>query len=374
MIYIHIPYCHGKCTYCAFYSIASQSGTDEYADAVCRELEMRSHEVNGRLPKTIYFGGGTPSILPITHLQRIVDCLRRTFDLSQTEECTIECNPEDLTDEYVSALRGLGFFNRISIGIQSFCDSDLRLLYRRHTAEEAMAAIHRIGDAGWDNVSIDLIYGLPGQDVEGWLSNLEKVRQIDPHHQCVQHLSCYALTVEPHTILERQISLGKIAPADEETVIGLYNALIEWCEANGFEQYEVSNFCTPHYASRHNSRYWNRTPYIGIGAAAHSFDGICRRWNVSNIRQYVDGVMDGTVYSESETLTTADIHNEYVMTALRTSVGIDKRMLGTYSEYVARRIKRFVSAGLIVESATHYKPTQQGLLQADGIAADLFVD
>lgn len=374
MIYIHIPYCHGKCTYCAFYSIASTADKTAYVNAVCEELKHRSAEKKTKATTTIYFGGGTPSILTIELLRQIINTLNSCYDLSAVEECTIECNPEDLTDDYIASLRGLNFFNRISIGVQSFSDSDLHLLRRRHSAEQAITAIHKLGDAGFNNISIDLIYGLPNQSTSKWAENLKQVRLIDPNHYCVQHLSCYALSVEPHTILERQIRLGELSPANEDTVVEQYNLLTEWCDANHFEQYEISNFCTAGNHSRHNSRYWTRTPYLGIGAAAHSFDGQHRRWNVSDIRKYIDGVTKGTNYFECETLTASDVNNEYVMTALRTAKGIDKKIIAPYIGIIDAKIRRFVDSGLIIDTGDRYTPSRQGLLHADGIAAELFVD
>ena len=370
MLYIHIPYCHHKCTYCGFYSIAGHRDHAAYVDALCRELAMRKSD---KPLKTIYFGGGTPTLLSLEQLQKIVDTIRQSFDLSQVEEVTIEANPENLTDDYLSGLQKMHFFNRLSIGIQSFNDAELRILNRVHTSRQAKEAIANAAHSGFDNISVDLIMGLPGQSAEGWKRNLDILSNILEFNS-VRHLSCYELTVEKGSILERQIQMGRVVMADDDTLGVQYDMLMDWCSRNGFEQYEVSNFCWPGYRSRHNSRYWNRTPYIGVGAAAHSFDGDKRRWNLPDIEKYIDGALKGTVPYEEESLTAADAYNEYVMTSLRTVEGIRKEAVSPeYQSILAKSIQPFVDNGLVEETSTHYRPTAEGILRADGIAASLFV-
>lgn len=351
MIYIHVPFCHRKCTYCAFYSkpVGAQGGLSTYVDALIMEMRQRRGEQDHPI-KTVYFGGGTPSILPVGELERIVNALHECFDLSHVEEVTLEANPEDLTLGYLQGLHELQFVNRLSIGIQSLDDGMLRLLNRRHTSRQAMEAVENAYRVGFHNISVDFIYGLP---VFPESLDIPDV---------VSHVSAYALTVEEGTALARQVEQGRVVLPGEEEVVRQYHAVCKQLENAGFHQYEVSNFARPGCESRHNSRYWDRTPYLGLGPGAHSFDGRCRRWNKP----------DGTY--EEETLTEADAYNEMVMTTLRTTRGI--ALVHVPEEQMERLhhgMKRYVDCGWIVLKDNHYAPTKEGLLHADGIAAELFV-
>ena len=367
MLYIHIPYCHRKCTYCAFYSTVTKNDRQAYVEALCDELHRRRQMMEHPL-RTVYFGGGTPSILTVGQLAQIVDTIRNDYDTRLLEETTIEANPEDLTPSYLTALRGLGFFNRISVGVQSFHDEDLQLLNRRHDSRQALEAVHNVSDAGFEHLSIDLIYGLPGQTEESWRGNLSVVAQLP-----VQHLSAYALTVEEGTMLQRQIAEERVSVCGEEETLAHYQALLEWASGHDFHQYEVSNFCRPGHRAVHNSRYWDRTPYLGVGAAAHSFDGCRRRWNVADAQRYIASVQSGPIEHGEEELGLKEAHNEYIMTALRTVEGINKALVALpFASRLEHNIKRFVAAGLILDTPTHYQPTAEGLLHADGIAAELF--
>lgn len=370
MLYLHIPYCHRKCSYCAFYSVVTTSSREKYIDALCRELKYRG---TGRSLKTIYFGGGTPSMLSIGEIAHIVEAIKTNFDCSQVEEVTIEANPEDLSTDYLVQLADLGFFNRLSIGVQSFDDIDLRRINRRHDSRQAIQSVENASKAGFDNVSVDLIMGLPGQDADGFERNLQCLGHL-LSLGCVKHLSCYELTVEPDTILDRQIASGRLQLPDEETLVKEYGMLQEWCAKNGFVQYEVSNYCIPGFRSLHNSRYWNRTPYIGVGAGAHSFDGERRRWNLSDVGLYT---MSDAAPFEEEQLTSKDAFNEYVMTALRTIDGIDKSILKKmisperYSEWETKT-KGLVSAGLLIDTDSRIIPSSEGMLHSDGISVMMF--
>ncbi len=351
MIYVHVPFCHRKCTYCAFYSRvpSEHCSVSSYVDTLLNEMDRRRDEQAHPI-RTIYFGGGTPSLLPIDQLARIVEGVRSCFDLSRVQEVTIEANPEDLTTDYLHGLASLNFFNRLSIGIQSLDDGMLRLLNRRHTARQAIDAIANARAAGFHNISVDFIYGLP------------QAPELPDILEGVTHVSAYALTVEPGTALAVQVGQGRVTLPDEEEVVRQYHALHDSLVAQGFEQYEVSNFARQGFRSRHNSRYWDRTPYLGLGPGAHSYDGKHRMWNNP----------DGTV--GSETLTEADAYNELLMTALRTTDGL---ALSAVPERQRERLHRgmqpYIDCGWIISTDNRYVPTAEGLLHADGIAAALFI-
>lgn len=358
MIYVHVPFCHRKCTYCAFYSLPSLRKAEGYVDALLAEMALR-HGEQAHPIQTVYFGGGTPSLLPLGLLSRVVEGLRQWFDLSHVREATIEANPEDMTPDYLGALAELRFFNRLSIGVQSLDEASLRLLNRRHTARQALEAIENARAAGFGNISIDFIYGLPG------------LAQPPVVPAGVTHVSAYALTVEPGTALAMQVGQGRVALPGDDEVAEQYHAMRSALEAQGFAQYEVSNFALPGFRSRHNSRYWDRTPYLGLGPSAHSFDGRCRRWNSP---MDADGAW--TVGGE-EALSEADACNELLMTALRTTDGLAAAAVPErYREGLHRAMQPYIECGWIERPASPqpvYRPTAEGLLHADGMAAALFV-
>lgn len=371
MIYIHIPYCRQKCTYCAFYSSPTRGDRTPYLEALCNELAMRSREQDHPV-RTVYFGGGTPSMLTIDQLGTIIDSLRSHFDLSRMEEATLEANPEDLSEPYLRDLSRLRFFNRLSIGIQSFSDTDLSRLNRRHSGRQAIEAVEAAHRIGFHNISIDLIYGLPGQTTADWQRNLDILSAVEPH---IAHLSCYALTLEEGTMLYRQIREGRIPPIDEDKQLAHYHQLQSWIATHGWQQYEISSYCRDGRRSLHNSRYWDATPYLGIGAGAHSFDGTRRRWNHPDIRAYIQALRDGTTYYDQEHLTQTDKVNEYLMTALRTTTGISWdhiRSCHPWAEADLRSKSARYLGTYLIDHGRHLTPTPEGLLHADGIAADLF--
>ena len=353
MIYIHVPFCHRKCMYCAFYSkpVHGADGYGRYVESLLEEMERRKSE-QGHPIKTIYFGGGTPSILPLAELERVVDGLHHCFDLGRMEEMTLEANPEDLTEERLSGLVRLGF-DRLSIGIQSLDDEMLRLLNRRHTARQAIEAVENAYRAGFHNISVDFIYGLP--------KSAEFPENSD-FLERVSHVSAYALTVEPGTALAVQVQQGRVVLPDDDEVVRQYHALHDWLEAGGFRQYEVSNYARPGFESKHNSRYWDRTPYLGLGPGAHSFDGRRRMWN-----SQMDVESGKWTMESEEALTDADAYNEMLMTALRTTKGLP------VGAVCIDKMQRYIDSGWIVVADGCYRPTPEGLLHADGIAAALFV-
>ena len=317
-IYIHVPFCQSRCAYCDFYSTTLLAHREAYVDTVCRELRLRQHELQGEPIKTIYFGGGTPSTLTIEELRRI---LENIFHLSsfnfQLEEITLEANPDDLTEEYIQGLRTLPI-SRISLGIQSFHDRILRLVGRRHTAEEAIDAVHRLQEAGLTNISIDLIYGLPGETLDDWAYSLDQAIALG-----VKHISAYHLTYEEGTRLWRMQEQGLVAPIDEEQSVRSFELLREKLLSAGYEHYEISNFALPGYHSRHNSSYWQGIKYIGIGPGAHSYDGSNRRWNLSSLTDYIATPHEEDVPHEVEHLTTDERYDERIITELRTAQGIN---------------------------------------------------
>ncbi|MBR1850905.1 MAG: radical SAM family heme chaperone HemW [Bacteroidales bacterium] len=368
MIYVHTPYCRRKCSYCAFYSVATLQSKSDYVAAICREIDIRPWP--NTAVETLYFGGGTPSLLSVEELATIVAALRRRHNLDHLREATIECNPDDLTPQYLSELRQLDIFDRLSIGIQSFNDDELALLRRRHTSKQALEAIDNAALAGFCNISIDLIYGLPGSSHASWQHTLDVAATLP---SAVKHLSAYSLSVEPATLLCRQVEEQKLTPAPEEEVLGQYQTLLNWAARQGYQQYEISNFAKPGHRSLHNSRYWTRHPYIGYGAAAHSFDGNYRRWNCSNIGLYISSLATGDANHESEHLSPTDAYNEALLTGLRTTTGIDLEALGQeQANLLLESAQPMVSNGLLTNEGGFLVPTEAGLLQADGIAATLF--
>ena len=370
-IYVHIPFCKQKCIYCSFYSVASQKEKAAYWDALCQEIALTQDFLPTKDIETLYFGGGTPSLCTPEELGRILQELQKHYHFKDGFEFTMEANPEQLTPEYLRSLRELGI-NRLSIGVQSFNDEILRLLNRRHTAAEAIRAVENAANAGFTNLSIDLIYDIAFRTKEMWESDLRTALSLP-----LCHLSAYSLTVEENTILARQVAGGKPFVPDECDTERDYNLLLKLTEAAGFEQYEISNYAKNGAVSRHNSAYWNRTPYLGLGAAAHSYCGNVRRWNVANLRQYIDGMFRGEPVRESETLDTDTQYNEMVLLRLRTNAGLSLDELATLfgEEYKKRFLKQLgtVNQDYFILNENQIHLTRAGRLFADAVAMELFV-
>ncbi len=311
-IYFHIPFCKRICAYCDFYKSAELGRMDALVAALHRELEARRDYLDGEAVRTRYFGGGTPSLLPAAAVEGLLTHAAGLFDCTGAEETTLEANPDDLTEEYLAALRGAGV-DRLSIGVQSFDDDCLRLMNRRHTARQAAAAIRAAQRAGFDNIAVDLIFGVPGFGGDALRRSLDATLGSD-----VQHVSAYHLTVEPDTAFGRMVARGRMRPVDEETSEREFRTVHDALVQGGFEHYEVSNFARPGFRARHNASYWQGAKYLGIGPAAHSFDGAARQWNVASVAAYVDGEAGGF-----ERLSERDRFNEYLLTRLRTAEGID---------------------------------------------------
>ena len=368
-IYIHVPFCQSRCAYCDFYSTTLLSHRTAYVDTVCRELKYRLPELQGEHIKTVYFGGGTPSSLTIDELKRILNCL----DIAENSdiEITLEANPDDLTEEYVSALRTLPI-NRLSIGIQSFHDHTLRLVGRRHTASEAIEAVHRCQRMGLTNISIDLMYGLPSETLTDWEYSLNQAIALG-----VPHISAYHLTYEEGTRLWRMKEQGTVSPISEEQSIEAFTLLRQHLLSAGYEHYEISNFALPNRHSRHNSSYWQGIKYIGVGPGAHSYNGIDRRWNLGNLTDYIATPHDEDVPHEIEHLTTDERYDERIITELRTAHGIDLTRLLTdfgerYHAHCLRCATPYLHRGQLIHTTDNYLClTPDSIFISDAIMRDL---
>ncbi|QXU48709.1 radical SAM family heme chaperone HemW [Chryseobacterium sp. D764] len=373
MIYIHIPFCKQKCSYCNFHFSTSLNFKDEMLRAMKTEMLLRKDELQNRTLKSLYFGGGTPSILSVDEINSLIDEALRYFSFEKDIEITLEANPDDLDKSFLKQLAGTPV-NRLSIGTQSFFEEDLKLMNRAHTASEAEGSIKRAQDFGFENLSIDLIYGSPTSNLEIWKENLNKTIALE-----VPHISSYALTVEPKTALENWISKGKVKSPKEEEQNREFYYLSDFLKDNGFEHYEVSNFAKPGFYSRHNSSYWKYQEYLGIGPSAHSYNGFdVRSWNVANNQQYIKKLNDKLLAKEEEILSKEDQFNEMIMIGLRTIWGVDLRSLkNKFSdrllEHFQTEIKTKIEEGILIIENDHLKIPEKHWFMADGIASDLFI-
>ncbi|NBU80277.1 MAG: radical SAM family heme chaperone HemW [Flavobacteriaceae bacterium] len=370
-IYIHIPFCKQACHYCDFHFSTSLQKKDEMVLALANEMALRATEFNDEVVETIYFGGGTPSILEIQDLRFLIDEVYRNFTVTENPEITVEANPDDLTETRIIEL-SQNKINRLSIGIQSFFEDDLMLMNRAHNSEEAKKCLE-IAIKYFDNISIDLIYGVPNMSNEKWLQNIKTALSFN-----VPHISSYALTVEPKTALHTFIQKGIIPRPDDEVAQEHFHLLVDKLEEAGFIHYELSNFGKENYFSRNNSSYWLGKKYIGIGPSAHSYNGICRSWNVSNNSLYLKSIAKNILPSETETLTKTDRYNEYVMTGLRTIWGISLNRIEqefgkTYLDYLNQQAAKYIEDHLLFVDDNVLRTTKNGKFLSDGIASDLFM-
>ena len=366
-LYIHIPFCLSKCAYCGFYSIPSAKRKAEFLEALKQEIVSRKDYLRGKRVETVYFGGGTPSILNMEEIRSVLAVLSTCFEIDPEAEITLEANPDTLSLEYLVALRELGV-NRLSIGIQSFFDNDLRYLSRRHDSQHARQCVAWAKEAGFENISLDLIYGLPTSDADQWNRNLDLFFAMD-----VPHLSAYALTLEPNSILTKQIEMGKALPVNEEDALRDYEILCRRAAENGFLHYEISNFCKPGMHSRHNSNYWFGISYAGFGPSAHSYDGVSRQWNGASLEGYLE---NGKLF-EKEMLSPEQQYDEYIMLRLRTMWGVDlkyiKREMGErFSSYCEQKAQPLVEQGRLSRTREFLYLNNDQMLFADGIAEELF--
>ncbi len=370
-IYIHIPFCSQKCNYCDFYSIVPLARKAEFVKALIKEIILRKDYLSGEIVDTIYFGGGTPSVLSVSELSNIIEALAANFQHSKDLEMTFEANPEDLSISYLKEIKKLGI-NRLSIGVQSFRDSDLLFMKRTHNSLEALNSVLRATESGFENISIDLIYGLPNLSLNDWELNLKQAFQLP-----IKHLSSYHLTYEKQTLLYKQLLQKKFTPSTEDSSIAQFELLMDYTQQNNLPYYEISNFSIEGYYSKHNLSYWQQKKYLGLGPSAHSYNGRTREWNVSNLLKYLEGIKTRNRVFEKEILSPIDIENEFLITNLRTKWGID---LISYSEKfgalnkqkIIKDVESFVNQELVIYQQNTIKFSRKGILLSDFILEKLF--
>lgn len=370
-IYIHIPFCKQACHYCDFHFSTSMKRKEEIVLALIREIQLRKNEFHGEIIETIYFGGGTPSVLTNAEILSLIEAVYQNFEVTENPEITLEANPDDLSEERIIALSKTPI-NRLSIGIQSFFEDDLKLMNRAHNSDEAQKSL-AIATKYFDNISVDLIYGIPGLTNEMWLENIETALRFG-----IPHISSYALTVEPKTALHKLIQTGKITAPKDDVAQEHFDILVKTLTEKGFIHYELSNFGKPDYFSQNNSSYWLGKKYLGIGPSAHSFDGKSRSWNIANNMLYLKSILADKLPHEVEILTQQDRYNEYVMTGLRTIWGvslerIEKEFGKDYLNYLLNQADKFLIDGLLSIAENVMTTTAKGKFLADGIASDLFL-
>ena len=371
-IYLHIPYCKKRCNYCNFHFTTSLKNKKDLIRGMLLELKNRKSYLKERSVNTIYFGGGTPSILDFNELESIINEAYKYYNISSDIEITLEANPDDLYSKKLSTLKLLGI-NRLSIGVQSFEDNELQFMNRSHNSKQCFESISAAQEVGFNNISIDLIFGIPNQSKKNWINNLKKAFELD-----IQHISGYSLTVEPNTVLHKNIENKILNPLDENQATEQFQELMNRCNSEGFEQYEISNYAKRGFMSKHNISYWKQDWYLGIGPSAHSFNGKSRSWNVANNKQYIHGVQLGKQIFEDEHLSTKDKYNEYIFTSLRTIWGINsrhikKRFGEEISYYFLKSLRKWIHKKYIVIENDAYILTRKGKLQADTISSDLFM-
>lgn len=370
-IYIHIPFCKQACFYCDFHFSTSTKKKSEMIEAIQQELIMRKNEILNEPVETIYFGGGTPSLLSVEEINAIIKAIFLHFEVVENPEITLEANPDDLSLSKIQMLASTKI-NRLSIGVQSFYEEDLRMMNRAHNAEEALQCLQWAKEY-FSNISIDLIYGVPEMSDERWQSNIQKALDLN-----VPHISSYALTVEPNTAFDHFIKKGIMQAPDDDVAQNHFHILVDMLENEGFVHYEISNFGREGWFSKNNTAYWQGKKYLGVGPSAHSFDGQNRSWNVKNNALYIQKIIDGHLPSESETLTRTDLYNEYVMTGLRTIWGVSLLKISydfgkMYLEYFLKQAKPYLEEHLLFEDDQIIRTTKKGKFLSDGIASDLFL-
>ncbi len=370
-IYIHIPFCKSRCIYCGFYSTTLLDLRKKYINAVCREMELRKNYIREPF-STIYLGGGTPSLLDEAELTKLFLYINNVYDVDRNAEITMECNPDDITPEFTNMLSRLPI-NRVSMGAQTFADSRLRLLHRRHNSDEVKHAVKLLREAGIKNISIDLMFGFPDESLSQWKEDISAALALN-----VEHISAYSLMYEENTPLWKMLDTGKVKEIDEELSLTMFKELVCQLTDAGYEHYEISNFARPGYRSRHNSSYWHQVPYIGLGAAAHSFDLNSRQWNVADLKLYIEEINNGIIPMEREELDNDTTFNDIITTALRTSDGIDLNAMETrlgkrYRNTLISAAGKHIEQGLLEIRHDRLRLTAEGIFISDMVMSDLMI-
>ena len=370
-IYIHIPFCKSRCIYCGFYSTTLLDLRKKYINAVCREMELRKNYIREPF-STIYLGGGTPSLLDEAELTKLFLYINNVYDVDRNAEITMECNPDDITPEFTNMLSHLPI-NRVSMGAQTFADSRLRLLHRRHNSDEVKHAVKLLREAGIKNISIDLMFGFPAESLSQWKEDISAAMALN-----VEHISAYSLMYEEDTPLWKMLDTGKVKEIDEELSLTMFKELVCQLTDAGYEHYEISNFARPGYRSRHNSSYWHQVPYIGLGAAAHSFDLNSRQWNVADLKLYIEEINNGIIPMEREELDNDTTFNDIITTALRTSDGIDLNAMETrlgkrYRNTLISAAGKHLEQGLLEIRHDRLRLTAEGIFISDMVMSDLMI-
>lgn len=369
-VYIHVPFCKTRCIYCDFFTRTDMGQKTPYIESLCREIELRADYLGGEPIDTIYFGGGTPSQLSPDNLKSVLDAVYSCFPVNKKAEITLEANPDDLSEKYLNSLIELGF-NRLSMGVQSFDDDLLHFLNRRHSAQKAIQAVQAAQKAGFSNISIDLMYGLPGQTISVWHNTLEIAAQLQ-----VQHISSYHLIYEEGTKLYKLFNEGAIKTIDEELSLKMFSDMIDSLSNAGFIHYEISNFGKEGYFSRHNSSYWQGVKYLGIGPSAHSYNRTDRSWNIASIPKYIDGITTSKPDIEEEILTDNERYNDFVLTGMRTMWGVSEEKLREqfgkeYLTYFEKNIQKHIASGSVKKEKEVYSLTRKGIFISDTVMSDL---
>lgn len=369
-IYIHVPFCKTRCIYCDFYTRTDMSPKYNYVLAICKEIELRKSYIADGIVDTIYFGGGTPSQLSVEDFNKIFETIYNTFEVSSDAEITMEANPDDLDISYLDSLQALPF-NRLSMGVQSFNDDELKFLKRRHSSKRALDVVNTCKSLGYNNISIDLMYGLPNQTMDIWQRNLDKAISLD-----IQHISSYHLIYEQGTRLYRLFKMGDVKAVDEELSVEMFSLMIDKLGLAGFEHYEISNFARNGLYSRHNSSYWLGKKYLGLGPAAHSFDGENRAWNIPSISKYITAIGEHRLPLEIENLDRNTRYNDFILTGMRTMWGVDlivlERLFGTkLKDYCMKNVQRYIDEGFVYKEANVLKLSRNGIFISDGIMSDM---